>query len=255
MLTTLNANSGAVAYKINKPYIGMDTPDLGPTTVVNFNINYDNLSQNPTIKLSQSTTKNFGSSIVGQIQWPGYTGSNFTVRVDNVNIAGLNDYNRDSLNVRVGDQFNIIPNRNGEVNITATPADYIGATAQTKVVVTLDEAMKPHIKVTTDSTQVADTQKDIADPTKVDIGNLAKFSKSQGLITFWMIDMPSRSYFGDTGATLKIGQITQQFFHPVDQPQFNFNFSQYTVGDKLSLKFDGSRWRGAYEVIFGEVVE
>ena len=255
MLTTLNANSGAVAYKINKPYIGMDTPNIGPSTVVNFNINYDNLSQNPTIKLSQSTTKNFGSSIVGQIQWPGYTGSNFTVRVDNVNIAGLNDFARDNITVKVGDQFNIIPNRNGEVNITATPADYIGATAQTKVVVTLDEAMKPHIKVTTDSTQVADTQKDIADPTKVDIGNLAKFSKSQGLITFWMIDMPSRSYFGDTGATLKIGQITQQFFHPVDQPQFNFNFSQYTVGDKLSLKFDGSRWRGAYEVIFGEVVE
>ena len=44
MLTTLNANSGAVAYKINKPYIGMDTPDIGPSTVVNFNINYNNLS-------------------------------------------------------------------------------------------------------------------------------------------------------------------------------------------------------------------
>ena len=43
MLTTLNANSGAVAYKINKPFIGMDTPDIGTSTVVNFNIKYDNL--------------------------------------------------------------------------------------------------------------------------------------------------------------------------------------------------------------------
>ena len=255
MLTTLNANAGAVAYKINKPYIGMDTPNIGPSTVVNFNINYDNLSQNPTIKLSQSTTKNFGSSIVGQIQWPGYTGSNFRVRVDNVNIAGLNDFNRDNITVRVGDQFNIIPNRDGEVNITATPADYIGATAQTKVVVTLDEAMKPHVKITTDSTQVADTQKDIANPATVDVGNLAKFSKSQGIITFWTSGYPSREYFGNTYGSFKIGQITNQSIDIYQQPQFNFDFSQYSVGDKLSIVFNGNTWRGAYEVIFGEVVE
>ena len=254
-MKTLNANGGAVAYKINKAAIGMDVADLGPTTVVNFNINYDNLSSNPTIKLSQSTTKNFGTSIVGQIQWPGYTGSQFTVRVDNVNIAGLGAYNKDNISVWVENQFNIIPNRDGEVNITATPTNYIGATAQAKVVVTLDEAMQPHIKITTNSTLIADTQKDIANPATVDIGNLAKFSKSQGLITLWMYDAPNRNYFNDTGATLKIGQITQQFFHPGDQPQYSFDFSKYTVGDKLSLKFDGSKWRGAYEVIFGEVVE
>lgn len=255
MLTTLNANAGAVAYKINKPYIGMDVANIGPDTVVNFNINYDSISSDPVIKLSQATTKNFGSSIVGQIQWPGYTGSQFRVSVDNVNIAGLNRFNTSSINVGVGDQFNIIPNRDGEVNITATPAQYIGATAQKKVVVSLDEAMKPHIKVTTDSNLVADTQKDVADPATVDVGNLAKFSKSQGLITFWLTAVPGRDYFNDTGAALKIGQVTQQYFHPVDQPRHSFDFSKYTVGDKLSIKFDGSAWRGAYEVIFGEVVE
>lgn len=256
MLTTLNANSGAVAYKINKPYIGMDTPNIGPSTVVNFNINYDNLSSNPTIKLSQSTTKNFGSSIVGQIQWPGYTGSNFTVRVDNVNIAGLNDFNRDSINVKVGDNFNIIPNRDGEVNITATPADYIGATAQTKVVVTLDEAMKPHIKVTTDSTQVADTQKDIANPATVDVGNLAKFSKSQGIITFWTSPQPQKSYFYDRDSTtLKIGSTVNRRFNGWANITMTYDFSTFTVGDKLSIHYEGNEWRGAYEVIFGEVVE
>lgn len=254
-MTTLNANAGAVAYKINKAAIGMDIPDLGPTTLINFNINYDSVSQDPVIKLSQSTTKNFGSSIVGQIQWPGYTGSKFKVSVDNVNIAGLNLFNSNSITVNVGDQFNIIPNRDGEVNITATPADYIGATAQTKVVVQLDEAMKPHIKVTTDSNLVADTQKDIANPATVDVGNLAKFSKAQGTITFWTSNIPSTNYFDGTGATLKIGEITQQYFHPVDQPFYSFDFSQYTVGDKLSIKFDGSAWRGAYEIIFGEVIE
>ena len=256
MLTTLNANSGAVAYKINKPYIGMDTPDIGPSTVVNFNINYDNLSSNPTIKLSQSTTKNFGTSIVGQIQWPGYTGSNFTVRVDNVNIAGLNEYNRNSIDVRVGDQFNIIPNRDGEVNITATPKDYIGATAQTKVVVTLDEASKPHIKVTTDSTQVADTQKDIANPATVDVGNLAKFSKSQGLITFWLSNNPQNSYFDDRDkAVLKIGSTVNNRFNAWLSPSMSYDFSTFNVGDKLSIHYDGNNWRGAYDIIFGEVVE
>lgn len=260
MLTTLNANSGAVAYKVNKPYIGMDTPDIGPSTVVNFNINYDNLSSNPTIKLSQSTTKNFGSSIVGQIQWPGYTGSNFTVRVDNVNIAGLNDFNRDNITVGVGDQFNIIPNRDGEVNITATPADYVGATAQTKVVVTLDEASKPHIKVTTNSTQVADTQKDIANPATVDIGNLAKFSKSQGIITFWLYSEPSSNYifmYRYTGIIyLNDTAIVQQGDGSGSVGgQYGHDFSSATVGDKLKIKYSGNEWCGAYELIFGEVVE
>lgn len=256
MLTTLNANSGAVAYKINKPYIGMDTQNIGPSTVVNFNINYDNLSQNPVIKLSQSTTKNFGSSIVGQIQWPGYTGSNFTVRVDNVNIAGLNVYNRNSINVRVGDQFNIIPNRDGEVNITATPADYIGATAQTKVVVTLDEASKPHYKITTDSTQVGDTQKDIANPATVDVGNLAKFSKSQGLITFWTTAMPNFNYLNipgyGQGNTIYVGET---YILSNSLNNVSYDFTNIEVGTKLKIKYNGNEWRGAYELIFGEVVE
>lgn len=258
MLTTLNANAGAVAYKINKPYIGMDTANIGPDTVVNFNINYDSIGQDPVIKLSQATTKNFGSSIVGQIQWPGYTGSQFKVSVDNVNNAGLNEYNRSSITVNVGDQFNIIPNRDGEVNITATPAQYIGATTQSKVVVSLDEAMKPHIKVTTDSNLVADTQKDIADPATVDVGNLAKFSKGQGIITFWISQWPNANY-------INYGRYTDVMFLS-DKVIFNtgdgglprvvtYDFSNATVGDKLKLKFYGNDWRGAYEIIFGEVVE
>lgn len=254
MLTTLNANTGAVAYKINKPYIGMDVANIGPDTVVNFNINYDSVSSDPVIKLSQATTKNFGSSIVGQIQWPGYTGSQFKISVDNVNIAGLNEYYKSSINVSIGDQFSIIPNRDGEVNITATPADYIGATAQAKVVVTLDEAMKPHVKVTTDSTLVADTQKDIADPATVDVGNLAKFSKSQGLITFWTSGVPQNRYFSNGySAELKIGSTVVKNFAAGDM--FSYDFSTSTVGDKLAIKYYGNEWRGAYEIIFGEVVE
>ena len=229
-MTTLNANAGTVAYKINKAAIGMDTPDIGPSTVVNFNINYDNL-------------------------WPGYTGSNFTVRVDNVNIAGLNDYNRDNITVRVGDQFNIIPNRNGEVNITATPADYIGATAQTKVVVTLDEVSKPHIKVTTDSTQVADTQKDIANPATVDVGNLAKFSKSQGLITFWTTGDPYRYIPNAFNSGLKVGNQTISYWNDSTNQTYKYDFTNTEVGTKISLEFSGNQWRGAYNIIFGEVVE
>lgn len=256
MLTTLNANSGAVAYKINKPYIGMDVANIGPSTVVNFNINYDSISSDPVIKLSQATTKNFGSSIVGQIQWPGYTGSQFKVSVDNVNIAGLNEYNRNSINVGVGDQFNIIPNRDGEVNITATPAQYIGATAQIKVVVTLDEASKPHYKITTNSTLVADTQKDIANPATVDVGNLAKFSKSQGIITFWTAAVPNFNYLNipgyGWGNTIYVGEqsILSNSLNSV-----SYDFTNIEVGTKLKIKYHGSDWRGAYEVIFGEVVE
>lgn len=258
MLTTLNANAGAVAYKINKPYIGMDVANIGPDTVVNFNINYDSISSDPVIKLSQATTKNFGSSIAGQIQWPGYTGSQFRVSVDNVNIAGLNNFNRDNIDVRVGDQFNIIPNRDGEVNITATPAQYIGATAQKKVVVSLDEAMKPHIKVTTDSTLVADTQKDVANPATVDVGNLAKFSKSQGLITFWLSGMPSYNYIGYGRYTDIIFLNDKSIIGSGDggtPGTATYDFTNATVGDKLKIKWYGNEWRGAYEIVFGEVVE
>lgn len=255
MLTTLNANSGAVAYKINKPYIGMDTPNIGPSTVVNFNINYDSISSDPVIKLSQATTKNFGSSIVGQIQWPGYTGSQFKVSVDNVNIAGLNEYNRNSINVEVGDQFNIIPNRDGEVNITATPEQYIGATAQIKVVVTLDEASKPHIKVTTNSTLVADTQKDIANPATVDVGNLAKFSKSQGIITFWTAGEPIK-YIGSTfNSGLMIGNKTISRWQDSTIQTLTYNFTNTEVGTKISVSFSGNEWRGGYNIVIGEVVE
>lgn len=254
-MTTLNANSGAVAYKINKAAIGMDVADLGPTTVVNFNIDYNSLSSNPTIKLSQSTTKNFGSSIVGQIQWPGYTGSNFTVRVDNVNIAGLTEYNRNSITVKVGDQFNIIPNRNGEVNITATPADYIGATAQAKVVVTLDEASKPHIKITTDSTMVGDTSRDIANPATVDISNLTKFSKSQGLITFWTTGDPLNYIGGTFNSGLMIGNTTISRWQDGTRQTLQYDFTNTEVGTKISVVFSGNEWRGAYNIIIGEVVE
>ena len=260
MLTTLNANAGAVAYKINKPYIGMDVANIGPDTVVNFNINYDSVSSDPVIKLSQATTKNFGSPIVGQIQWPGYTGSQFKVSVDNVNIAGLDEYNKSSITVNVGNQFNIIPNRDGEVSITATPAQYIGATAQSKVVVTLDEAMKPHIKITTDSTLVADTQKDIANPATVDVGNLAKFSKGQGIITFWINSWPSDKYI-NVGYNAPIILLNDTVIADAGQDLGlhnlvkTYDFSNATVGDKLKAKFAGNAWRGAYEVVFGEVVE
>ena len=72
-----------------------------------------------------------------------------------------------------------------------------------------------------------------------------------------MYGVPSIEYIGDNdaGATLKIGQITQQFFRPGDQPRYSFDFSQYTVGDKLSIKFNGNKWRGAYDVTPGEEVE
>lgn len=257
-MTTLDANAGAVAYKINKAAIGMDIPDLGPTTLINFNINYDSISSDPVIKLSQATAKNFGNSIVGQIQWSGYTGSLFKVSVDNVNIAGLNSFNVAGISVGVGDLFSIIPNRDGEVNIAATPAQYIGATAQSKVVVTLDDAMKPHIKVTTNSTMVADTQKDIANPATVDVSNLAKFSKSQGIITFWISQWPNDNYinYGRYTDVMYLGDNV--IFNTGDGglPRvITYNFSNATVGDKLKLKFYGNDWRGAYEVIFGEVVE
>lgn len=256
MLTTVNANAGTVAYKINKPYIGMDVANIGPDTVVNFNINYDSISQDPVIKLSQTTTKNFGSSIVGQIQWPGYTGSNFKVSVDNVDIAGINSYNNSNATVAVGSQFEIIPNRDGEVNITATPADYIGATAQVKVVVTLDEETKPHYKVTTNSTKVGDTQKDIANPTTVEPQALAKFSKSQGLIAFWTTADPNYNYMNvpgyGQGNSIYVGdQVIQN--NSLDN--LNYDFTNVEVGTKLKFKYVGNKWRGAYEIIFGEVVD
>ena len=116
--------------------------------------------------------------------------------------------------------------------------------------------MKPHYKITTDSTLVADTQKDIANPATVDVGNLAKFSKGQGLITFWTTPVPSFNYLSiagyGQGNTIYVGEtaILSNSLNNV-----SYDFTNIAVGTKLKIKYNGNEWCGAYELIFGEVVE
>lgn len=118
--------------------------------------------------------------------------------------------------------------------------------------------MKPHIKVTTNSTQVGDTSRDIANPATVDVGNLAKFSKSQGIITFWLSNMPSNNYIGYYRYTDIIFLNDRSIINSGDggtPSSRSYDFSTATVGDKLKIKWYGNDWCGAYELIFGEVVE
>lgn len=256
-ISTYDIANGQVIFQVIPDALGINTShSLEP--IVTFNIEYDaqEIFNTWNIKLSSDTLVNFGNTGIIQLDTGGYHGADLVVTVDDEHILGINRYNGKSTTMARGSSIALYPNYNGTATITVT-TPYVSTLNITKTVtVTENDEMKPHVKITTDSTQVGDTSRDIANPATVDVGNLAKFSKSQGVITLWMYGVPSRDYVGDnSGATLKIGQITQQYFHPVDQPQFNFDFSQYTVGDKLSLNFDGNRWRGAYEIIFGEVVE
>ena len=52
---------------------------------------------------------------------------------------------------------------------------------------------------------------------------------------------------------MKIGSTVSRNFATGEM--FSYDFSGYTVGDKLSIKYQGNEWRGAYEIIFGEVAE
>lgn len=123
------------------------------------------------------------------------------------------------------------------------------------MVVTLDEASKPHIKITTDSTMVGDTSRDIANPATVDISNLTKFSKSQGLITFWTTGDPL-NYIGSTfGSGLIIGTTTISRWQDGTRQTLQYDFTNTEVGTKISVVFSGNEWRGAYNIIIGEVVE
>ena len=103
------------------------------------------------------------------------------------------------------------------------------------MIVTLDEVSKPHIKVTTDSTQVGDTSRDIANPATVDVGNLAKFSKSQGLITFWTTGDPYK-YIGSTfNSGLKVGNQTISYWNDSTNQTYKYDFTNTEVGTKISV--------------------
>lgn len=251
-----NIANGQVIFDVIPDALGINTTNsLDAISIFNIEYEAQEIFDTWSINLSSDTLVNFGATGLFQIKNGKYTGANLVVTVDDVNILGIDRFNGASTTIARGSSKALYPNRNGTATITVT-TPYVSTLNMTATVtVTENDEMKLHIKITTDSTLVADTSKDIANPATVDVGNLAKFSKAQGIITLWTNDVPSREYFDNTGATLKIGQITQQYFRPVDQPQYSFDFSQYTVGDKVSIKFDGSKWRGAYEIIFGEVVE
>ena len=68
--------------------------------------------------------------------------------------------------------------------------------------------------------------------------------------------MPNFNYLNvpglGAGNTLYVGEtaITRNSLDTV-----SYDFTNIAVGTKLKLAYNGNEWRGAYEVIFGEVVE
>lgn len=227
-------------------------------TIVAFNVEYDaqEIFNTWSIKLSSDTLVNFGATGIIQINNGVYRGQQLVVTVDDEHILGIDRYNGKSTTMARGSSKALYPNRNGTATITVT-TPYVSSLNMTKTVtVTNNEEMKPHVKITTDSTQVGDTSRDIANPATVDVGNLAKFSKSQGIITFWTSPLPQNNYFQDSdNSTLKIGSTVNRWFNGRVNITMSYDFSTFNVGDKLSIHYQGNEWRGAYEVIFGEVVE
>lgn len=256
-----NIADGQVILYIVPDALGINTKNsLEP--VVTFNVEYDAQAIFDTwsIKLSSDTLVNFGSTGIIQINNGVYRGQALVVTVDDEHILGIDRYNGKSTTMTRGSSKVLYPNRNGTATITVT-TPYVSTLNLTKTVtVTENDEMKPHIKVTTNSTQVGDTSRDIANPATVDVGNLAKFSKSQGIITLWLSNEPSSNYIFINKYTgiiyLNDTAIVQQGDGSgAAGGQYGYDFSTATVGDKLKIKYSGNEWRGAYEVIFGEVVE
>ena len=252
-----NIANGQVIFYIKPDALGLDT-GTGYETIITFNVEYDaqEIFNTWSITLSSDTLVNFGTTGIIQLNIGRYEGAQLVVTVDDEHILGIDRYNGKSTTMSRRVSKELYPNRNGTATITVT-TPYVSTLNLTKTVtVTENDVMKPHVKVTTDSTQVGDTSRDIANPATVDVSNLAKFSKSQGMITFWTSPAPQKSYFNDKDSTrLKIGSTVNRWFNGWANTTMSYDFSTFNVGDKLSIQYEGNEWRGAYEVIFGEVVE
>ena len=255
---TKNIANGQVTFQVISDALGINTSSARES-IVTFNVEYDaqEIFDTWSINLSSDTLVNFGATGIIQLNVGTYNGAQLVVTVDDEHILGIDRYNGKSTTIARGSSKALYPNRNGTATITVT-TPYVSTLNMTKTVtVTNNDEMKPHIKVTTNSTQVGDTSRDIANPATVDVGNLAKFSKSQGVITFWLSNMPQSNYIG-------YGKYPQIIFlndtsiigSEAGTPSVaTYDFTNATVGDKLKIKWYGNDWCGAYELIFGEVVE
>lgn len=251
-----NIANGQVILQVIPDALGINT-GTSQEPIITFNVEYDaqEIFNTWSIKLSSDTLVNFGATGIIQLNTGIYNGAQLVVTVDDEHILGIDRYNGKTTTMSRGSSKALYPNRNGTATITVT-TPYVSTLNMTKTVTVTENAeMKPHVKITTDSTQVGDTSRDIANPATVDVGNLAKFSKAQGMITFWTTAVPSINYLDvpglGAGNTLYVGQtaITRNSLNPV-----SYDFTNIDVGTKLKLTYNGNDWRGAYEIIFGEVV-
>lgn len=251
-----NIANGQVTFYVIPDALGINTTN-SREAIITFNVEYDaqEIFDTWSIKLSSDTLVNFGTTGIIQLNTHEYLGQQLVVTVDDEHILGIDRYNGKSTTMTRGSSKALYPNRNGTATITVT-TPYVSTLNMTATVtVTENDEMKPHIKITTDSTQVGDTSKDIANPATVDVGNLAKFSKSQGIITFWTSATPSDNYISTNYDTPIVYLNDTVIISGLINQTRSHDFSTATVGDKLKAVFAGNDWRGAYEVIFGEVVE
>lgn len=255
-ITGKNIANGQVTFQVIPDALGISTSSV-LEQIITFNVEYDaqEIFNTWSIKLSSDTLVNFGATGIIQLNIGTYNGAQLVVTVDDEHILGIDRYNGKSTTMSRGSSKELYPNRNGTATITVT-TPYVSTLNMTKTVtVTENNEMKPHIKVTTNSTQVGDTSRDIANPATVDAGNLAKFSKAQGLITFWTTGDPLK-YIGSTfDSGLKIGNTTISRWQDGTKQTLRYDFTNTEVGTKISVIFSGNEWCGAYQVIIGEVIE
>lgn len=78
---------------------------------------------------------------------------------------------------------------------------------------------------------------------------------SQGLITFWTTGDPLNYIGGTFNSGLMIGNTTISRWQDGTRQTLQYDFTNTEVGTKISVVFSGNEWRGAYNIIIGEVVE
>lgn len=263
-----------IDYRSGTVTLGCNTYELGNENGVNEKSNpliTLNVEYAPQIWDGILITKNFETDVTGyvfdnytvSVTMPNYRGRRFKLTTSDSGIVGINNLEYpDDGTADNGGTFRLYPCRSGFVTLTLTTDEY-SSSLDKKINVNVTESEIPaHVKITTDANTVENTGIDIANPATVTSQNLTRFSKAQGSINLWLTSFPLNDWEVINGADVRVEtqsgkKLSGDWYNRVtlNNMLVPINMNDLSIGEKISIKFTGSRFAGAYTLEFAEVVE
>ena len=262
-----------IDYRSGTVTLGCNTYALGNKNGVNDKANpliTLNVEYAPQIWDGILITKNFETDVTGyvfdqytiSVTMPNYRGSRFKLTTSDGGVVGINNLEfPDQGTAANGETFRLYPCRDGFVTLTLTTDEYSSSLDKKINVNVTEPEIPPHVKITTDANTVENTSIDIANPATVTPQNLTRFSKAQGRINLWLTSLPTYWEVIDGVAVEVVGQNGKRFNGDwysrttLHNTLVTINMNDVSIGDKISIKFGGSNYVGAYTLEFAEVVE